>query len=61
VSKFLPQSRRAELQEPEKAEDCGWQRSIFDPSLVFAYFFFMYIGLLLSWQRPECNRDFRLE
>jgi hypothetical protein len=23
------------------------------------YFFVMFIGLLLSWQRPECNRDFR--
>jgi hypothetical protein len=30
-------------------------------TILFAYFFFMFIGLLLSWQRPECSRDLRFE
>jgi hypothetical protein len=29
--------------------------------LLFAYFFFMFIGRLLSWQRPEWRRDLRSE
>jgi hypothetical protein len=26
-----------------------------------AYFFFMFIGRLDSWQSPECSRDLRFE
>ena len=29
--------------------------------IFFVYFFFMFIGLLLSWQSPECKRDLRSE
>jgi hypothetical protein len=29
--------------------------------LAITHFFVMFIGLLLSWQRPECSRDLRLE
>ncbi len=31
------------------------------PLLRLAYFLVMFIGLLLSWQRPECSRDLRFE
>jgi hypothetical protein len=33
----------------------------FGPPLLFAYCFFMFIGLLFSWQSPECTRDLRFE
>lgn len=39
----------------------AWTHEESEGHYPFPYFFFMFIGLLFSWQSPECSRDLRFE
>jgi hypothetical protein len=55
----LPQKCEKKWRKRESARGSGARGSgVF---IYSDYCFFMFIGLLFSWQRPECRRDFRLE